>query len=347
MNKKISILSLFFILMLSFTSNLNALNYSVNRNFLSYNLIYASGKIRRGDLYKLKRAYSRLSRNRQTIVVFNSAGGELNEGLRIGEFLRSHRIGSAVRNNGICASSCALAFLGGRDKHNRKFMVLPDNAKLGFHSFYYRNRSYVKLSTIQKDLANVLNYANYVGAPTSLIAEMFNTKSSSMHWVTSYDKRLLKLRRGLPRVNFSTAKADKGRYYKRNVSKKEYSRYTSSNYGITQTKYIKSYISKINSVITANRGVIFNNEVALNDSSYQSWLSSSLKYVFLRKIKLISRNKVEAEVVYALKNGKRICSRNTYNLVQRSNGWKIITKQHKACNYKSKKILKRIASYLP
>ena len=120
-----------------------------------------------------------------------------------------------------------------------------------------------------------------------------------------------------------------------------------STYGLTQTNYIKYYISKINSVITANRGITFNNEVALNDSSYQNWLSSSLKYVFLRKTKLVTRNVVEAEVVYALKNGKRICSKNRYKLIQNSNGWKITTKRHRACNYKSRKILKRIASYLP
>ncbi len=345
MIRKINIISILLILVFSLSTKLNALSYSVNKNFLGYNLIYASGKIRRGDLYRLKNTYNRLSRNRQTIVVFNSAGGELNEGLRIGQFLTKYKIGSAVKRNGICASSCALAFLGGRDKYNRKFMILPNSAKLGFHSFYYRNKSYVKLSTIQKDLANVLNYASYVGAPTSLIAEMFNTKSNSMHWVTSYDKKLLNIKRGLPKSNLSVAKNSMSRYYKRKKSVQKHN--INRTYSLNQTKYVKYYISKINSLISANKGVVFNNETALNESSYQSWLSSSLKYVFLRKTKLIKRNIVEAEVVYALKDGTRICSKNRYNLTESSNGWKIRSKQHKACNYKSKKILKRIASYLP
>lgn len=349
MNKKNNILSLIFILLLGFTSHLSALNYSVNKNFLNYNLIYASGKIGYGDLYRLQREYSKVySNNKQTIVVFNSAGGELNEGLRIGEFLKANHIGSAVNKNGICASSCALAFLGGRDKYNRKLMILPRNAKLGFHSFYYRNSNHVKLSTMQKDLASVLSYADYVQAPRRIITEMFQTNYTSMHWTTNRDRRLLRIQRGLPAVSFTASNSNKSRYYKRVTPKYKYTvARNEKQQGITQIEYVKRYINKINSVLNANSGVVFNNEVALNDSSYQGWLSSSLNKIYVRKMKLISIDKVEAEVVYALKNGKRVCSRNTYNLMQNSNGWKIATKQHKACNYSSKRVLNRIGRSLP
>ncbi len=348
MKKKHNILSLTFIFLISFTLHLSALNYSTSKNFLNYNLIYASGKIRYGDLYKLQREYSRINNNKQTILVFNSAGGELNEGLRIGEFLRANHIGSAVNRNGICASSCALAFLGGRDKYNRKLMILPKNSKLGFHSFYYRNSNQVKLSTMQKDLASVLSYADYVQAPRQIITEMFQTKYTSMHWTTRRDRRLLRIRRGLPTVNFIASNSNKSRYYKRNAP--TYRQKVARNqkqYGITQVEYVKRYINKVNSVLNANNGVVFNNEVALNDSSYQGWLSTSLKHIYVRKTKLISINKVEAEIVYSLRNGKTVCSRNTYNLIQNSNGWKIATKQHRACNYSSKRVLNRIGRSLP
>jgi len=335
MNKKHKILSIISSLLISFTS-LKALDYSVNRNFLNYNLIYASGKIKSGDLYKLRRAYNRLPKNRQTIVVFNSGGGELNEGLRIGKFLKSHHIGSAVRQNGICASSCGLAFLGGRDFRGRKLMILPSNSKLGFHSFYYRNSNYVKMSKVEADLSNVLNYANYVGAPTSLMAKMFNTDSTSMYWVNRRDKRMLGIVSGLRRVNFSNKYASNKRYYRETTT-----------YGMTQTSYIKQYISRINTAISANRGMVFNNEVALNDGSYQSWLSRNLEYVYLKNVKLVKRNRVRAEVIYALRNGKRVCSRNTYNLGQNSSGWRILSSRHQACNYSSRKILKRIGRALP
>ena len=338
MNKKYKIISIISSLLISFSS-LKAMDYSVNKNFLNYNLIYASGKIRHGDLYKLRRTYNRLPKNRQTIVVFNSGGGELNEGLRIGEFLKANHIGSAVRKNGICASSCGLAFLGGRDFYGRKLMILPRSSKLGFHSFYYRNSDYVRLSKVEADLSNVLNYANYVGAPTSLVAKMFNTKSSSMYWVNRRDKKMLGIVSGLKRVSFSNKYAGNKIHYKKAT--------TYSTYKMTQTTYIKDYFSKVNSAITANRGVVFGNEIALNDSSYQSWLSSKLRYAYLKNTKLIARNKVQAEVIYALRNGQRVCSRNIYHLAQNSYGWKIVSRSHRPCNYSSRKVLKRIGRTLP
>ncbi len=343
MNKKYNILTIIFILLLSFTSQLSALDYYVNKNNVNYNLIYATGKIKNGDLYKLERKYNRLYNNKQTIVVFNSPGGELNEGLRIGEFLKANQIGSAVSKNGICASSCALAFLGGRDKYNRKLLILPRSSKLGFHSFYYKNSYRVKLSTMQKDLANVLSYSDYVQAPNHIITEMFRTNYASMHWTTSQDRRLLRIKRGLPKISFSIANINKSR----NTKKYRYSTTTKKQYGVTQVEYIKHYLGKVNYLLKADNSIFFNNEVAFNDSSYQGWLSSSLNKIYLNKIKLKTIDKVEAEIVYVLKNGKKICSINTYNLTQNSSGWKIASKQHIACNYRSKKILNRIGRSLP
>ena len=341
MNKKHNILSLVFILLISFTSHLSALDYYVDKNIRNYNLIYASGKIKNGDLYKLEIKYNKLYNNKQTIVVFNSPGGELNEGLRIGEFLKANHIGSAVARNGICASSCALAFLGGRDKYNRKLMVLPRSSKLGFHSFYYRNNSHVRLSTMQRDLANVLSYSDYVQAPNYIITEMFRTNYASMHWTTSRDRRLLRIKRGLPKISFSNANINKNnKKYRYRASRKK-------KIGVTQIDYIKHYLGKVNYLLKADNSIFFDNEVAFNDSSYQGWLSSSLNKIYLNKIKLKTIDKVEAEIVYVLKNGKKICSRNIYNLTQNSSGWKIASKQHIACNYRSKKILNRIGRSLP
>jgi len=342
MNNKYKILPFIFILLISFTSHLSALNYYVDKNFLNYNLIYATGKIKHGDLYKLERKFSRLYNNKQTLVVFNSAGGELNEGLRIGEFLKANHIGSAVGKNGMCASSCALAFLGGRDKYNRKLMILPRGSKLGFHSFYYRNSDKVRLSTMQKDLANVLSYADYVQAPSRIITEMFQTNYNSMHWTTSRDRKLLRIKRGLPKVNF-TASANR----RINTQNRVYRVTTKRHQGVTQIEYVKHYLNKVNSLLNSNNSIVFNNEVALNDSSYQGWLSSSLNKLYVKRTKLKSIDKVEAEIIYVLKNGKTICSKNTYNLTQNSYGWKIASKQHRACNYHSKKILNRIGRSLP
>ncbi len=346
MKLKISIFLVILTLIVS-TMQLSALSYSVNKNISNYNLIYAYGRIRRGDLYRLQKAYNRVSKRKQTIVVFNSVGGELNEGIKIGRFLKNHRIGTAVTKNGLCASSCALAFLGGRDFYGRKFMILPQGSKLGFHSFYYRNEANVNLAIIQEDYAQVYNYATYVSAPSQIIAKMFKTKSNHMYWIKKSDRRLLGVRENLKNVSLYN------RYAKANIQQKRANRYKKENitravnYSLTQTKYVKHYLSKINGVISANRGISFKDSTAMNSFTYRNWLSSQLKYVYLNRIKLKSVNVVDAEVIYALKNGQRVCSKNRYRLKQTLDGWRIVSKQHRACNYSSRKILKKIAYSLP
>jgi len=342
MNKRSNILPLFLIILIILSSQLSALSYSVNKNFSNYNLIYASGKIRHGDLYNLKRKFNRVSKNKQTIVVFNSVGGELNEGLKIGKYLKNNHIGTAVRPNGLCASSCALAFLGGRDLYGRKFMILPRNAKLGYHSFYYKYSRQVELSKIQEDFSSVLEYADYVNAPRRLITKMFQTKSSSMYWIKRRDKALLGLKSGLARVDLKGEPKIAARYASRNQVRYPVAR----NYSFTQKKFVQYYFSRINSVISANRGANFNN-VAYNDIHYKNWLTSSLKYAYLKSIRLTKINQVKTEVIYSMKNGDRICSRTTYNLAQTYRGWRIINKQHNGCNSHSRKVLKRLAAYLP
>ena len=334
MKNRINILSTYLITLLVSSSFLSAMSYSVNSNYLGYNLIYASGQIRHGDLYKLQRKYRNVSKNRQTIVVFNSNGGELREGLKIGRFLRDNHIGSAVRKNSICASSCALAFLGGRSKSGAKLLILPNSSKLGFHAFYYKNGNYVRLNKVQKDLSNLFSYASYIGAPNYLMSKMFNTSSKEMYWINHRDRRALNLKRGLNQINFSN--------YAKTTNQNPI--YTPQISAIT---YIKEYISKINNTISSNKGFTSYGNVALN-SRYKGWLSNNLKYAHIEKIKQLSLNKVEAKVVYSLINSQRLCSTNVYNLTKTYSGdWRIINKTYRPCSSKSKRALAVLAKALP
>jgi hypothetical protein len=320
-----TILPLFFTTLVA-----NAMSFSTNRNYLGYNLIYASGHIKNGDLERLKNRYYSLPNNKQTIVVFNSYGGELYEGLNIGRFLKRNHIGSAVRRNGICASSCALAFLGGRAKNGKRLMILPYSSSLGLHSFYYKNGNYVKLEKVQEDLANILSYASYVGAPHYLMANMFKTKSNNMYWINQQDRVVLRLKSSL---NLH----QKGRY----IAKQYYQR--------GAVRYIKSYFSKVNNMIASSRGSnLYSTDAALSSIRYKTWMSRNLKYVHLKSIKQLQSNVVEAKVIYSLNNGKRICSVNRYTLAKNyTNSWKIIRKVYKGCDYSSTRELKRLAKALP
>jgi len=296
-----------------------ALTFTTNKNYSkSYNLIYASGRIYSGDLYRLKQSVNSLPRNKQIIVVFNSMGGELNEGIKLGKYIYRNKIATAVQNSSICASSCAIAFLGGRDLYGRKMMILPSSSKLGYHSFYYKSSNSVKVSKIQKDLSNVVNYFSYVGASNNLMSKMLNTNSSKMYWITRYSNRYLKLRKGIRIKDNSNTRRASAHYNRSREVIARNSKYTS------QKDALKKYFYEINQAVTSNRGYSYRN-VALNN--YKAWLESNLNYVYVKKIKKLSRNTLEAKVIYSLKNGSKIYSNNRYKLAKSSSGWYIASKK--------------------
>jgi len=336
----------YLIMLLLFTSLSIGMSFSANPNYRGVNLIYGSGMIHRGDLQRLKNIYSQLSKARQTILVLNSGGGELHEGIEIGKFLAQHRIGAAVRKYGKCASSCALAFLGGRSLNGSKLLILPRGSRLGFHKFYYRDRNYVSPVQVQNDMAELMSYTNLVAAPRSLVTKMLNTDPDHLYWVSNYERSSFNLRARYKRVKFDGSKS---------IAVKRRVNYPSSNnsytYIFNPANYVKYYLSKINTLINSTRGAIFANNIALNDIKFnkfnRNWLSNNLNYVYIQKLKQKRSNKIEAKVIYSLKNGQRICSNTTYNLYKGSNGWLISSKSHKGCDRKSRKLLSRYASLLP
>ena len=315
-------------------STLNAMSFSSIDNGY-YNFIYASGKIRKGDTYKLSRAYKKLPHNKQTIVIFNSGGGEMSTGIQIGNYLKQHHIGSAVAKRGMCASSCALAFLGGRDLSGNKLMVLPYGSKLGYHSFYYRNQRYVSSDKVQKDLSYLMKYFSYVNAPSDLVTKMLSTPSGSMYWITSSNNRYLNLQRGLKNVSFENK--DQSRYtYKTNDSSE------------SKIAYIKSYFDKVNMVIKANRGYQSSYTTALNANSYNNWLANNLRYAYITKMHLYGNNIIKVKANYMLSNGQRACTNNTYKLRQTNdNNWRVVYKRIVPCSKHSSRVIRRIKNELP
>jgi len=317
--KKILNMSIFVTFLVTTLSALNFTTSITNR----YNYIFAYGKINSGDLYKLSRIYKTLPKNRQTIVVFNSSGGELREGLKIGIYLKKHHIGSAVSKNGVCASSCALAFLGGRDLYGRKLMILPYGSKLGYHSFYYKDNRYVSVEKIQNDFSYLFKYFTYVGGPNALLSKMLDTKSSNMYWITQRNNRYLPLKKG---VYFS----------KTNNVKNTFSKIES----------IKNYFNKINLTLRAESGYS-NSYVALNYTDYNNWLAQNLRYIYISNIKVLKNNRVRVKTYYMLKNYKKICTYNTYKLKRASNSWNIVAKSVKPCNRYARRVSKVYLYKLP
>lgn len=108
--------------------------------------IRASGAILPGDadqlaatLLSLERQGSLSAAGLRAIVSFDSRGGALDEGMRIGRLLRKVGAGTLIRAGDRCLSACAMAFVGGTmlgAEGAEPYRRLEIGGELGFHAFY-------------------------------------------------------------------------------------------------------------------------------------------------------------------------------------------------------------------
>ncbi|MBC3933372.1 hypothetical protein [Undibacterium curvum] len=102
---------------------------SVAEVSVSGNTITVQGKLLNADADNLVELMN--SNSISTVVFKNSAGGEWRAGMRIGNFLAARNITTLVE--GVCASACALSFLGGE---KRQFSRAGQAPILFFHVPY-------------------------------------------------------------------------------------------------------------------------------------------------------------------------------------------------------------------
>ncbi len=91
------------------------------------------------------------------VVVLNSRGGNLVAGIRIGKAIRLKEFATVVPENMLCASACALAWLGGQVR------FMAPSAKVGFHAAFVEEGEKPAISGIGNALAGA--YLNFLGLP--------------------------------------------------------------------------------------------------------------------------------------------------------------------------------------
>ena len=68
-------------------------------------------------------------------AVLHSAGGFLKDGYKLGKTLRKHGVEVQIEDQNICASSCAVAFLGGEHR------IVEDGGQIMFHAPYFSGKN--------------------------------------------------------------------------------------------------------------------------------------------------------------------------------------------------------------
>lgn len=172
-------------LMLVMSGSLQALEFRrhPDADTATVNAILATGSIRAGDTDRLVSYLDQLPTKKYTVIHLSSPGGDLYEGMKLGRLFRKQRIKTVVEGGEMCASACALAFLGGRDRNGRPWMSSTTTSHLGFHAFRNGDGSLTgSTDEVQSVVAKVLEYGREVDAPIDVLIANFGTASSEMYW---------------------------------------------------------------------------------------------------------------------------------------------------------------------
>ena len=112
--------------------------------------------------------------SKKAIVALVSPGGNLDAGLSIGKQIRASGYATMVGAK-LCASACALAWLGGE----RRYMT--SNASIGFHAAYVGDGKYVR----ESGLANALvgSYLAKLGLSDEAIVFITSAPPEYLNWL--------------------------------------------------------------------------------------------------------------------------------------------------------------------
>ena len=113
-----------------------------------------SGQIVGGDLQKLQAETAKIAKGRRVVLILESPGGSVDEGIALGRYVYAERIATFVVAGPGCASACTFIFLAGRDLTTGNPMrTMVAGARLGFHQTRPANLEAGKTYTPQEVLA--------------------------------------------------------------------------------------------------------------------------------------------------------------------------------------------------
>lgn len=161
-------------------------SYRESTQFMPASLtITLSGEIVQGDAAALKAELLRYEGQPVNDISFefDSPGGALMEGIRIGQVIAARSESTSSRIAGgsapICASACVYAYIGA------DFRFIEDGAELGVHQFYMQKAltGSDALAMGQELTSIILTYLQSRGVDSAFLADIVSARGDSMVWV--------------------------------------------------------------------------------------------------------------------------------------------------------------------
>lgn len=144
--------------------------------------IQLDGPIEKGDYAEFVETYEWVLKRSDAVltVSLNSNGGLVEEALRIGNHVREKRMGTVIKKNNECYSSCALIFLSGLYRNS--------SGKVGVHRSYFKRGTDLSFDELEETLGKshdkIIDYLRDMRVPERIIEDFITTSSSEIKLIT-------------------------------------------------------------------------------------------------------------------------------------------------------------------
>ena len=272
---------------------------------------------------------------KHTAVYLDSPGGSLAGGMRLGKYFKKNKIKTVIQGYKMCASACALAFLGGTDYKGNKWMSSTTKSLLGFHAFSNADGTkYSKSDDTQQVVAEILKYGKYVNAPIEIIIKTFSTPSSSMYWFGIQEE----LQFGIKVWDIDNKRFIQNNYNYRpsSYTKSKQVLPTYSTYPLSSADFIRKYFTMLKNVPFRNTWNMLSDSMKSQTSfsKYLTWWGDKVRSIKIMNINSINSNTVQTILKFYKRNGKTLCTKDIFWLIQNGRKWLIDAQNSKTISCK-------------
>ena len=213
-----------FLLFIFFSQNCHSLEITTDNNknndppFVCS--FYLDGEIVKGDTNKFSdglKKYNAFFKNKacgiKKIVYLNSEGGDLEESLKLGRFIRKNEIQTNVTNSSKCLSSCVFVLAGGVQRYidTNQYSTLS-NVRIGIHRPYFldlnSNTSISDITNMRNKMRNIIiSYLQEMDINTNLYDDMLSIEPNDMKILSK--EELQRYRLSIDDANYDELKVAK------------------------------------------------------------------------------------------------------------------------------------------
>ena len=153
-----------------------------------------TGQIMQGDLGRLQAAVSKVPTGKKIVLLLESPGGSVDEGLAIGRFVYASKITTIAIEGPGCASACSFIFLAGRDSSGKAMRIMMSGARVGMHHVRVTPNAQVsgaeaaEMQTVaQLGIAKLEAFFRELSIPGEFLSMTLAAPANSMNWLREFD----------------------------------------------------------------------------------------------------------------------------------------------------------------